>query len=86
LFWPLALAERGSPGATTEPKIREILGLSAENDYSGTGVDPEIQIVVEEGEYGDVIAQKLVDAGVTKSFDAGVSPVARRFVDRLYSR
>jgi UPF0755 protein len=53
-----------------EPKIREILGLSAENDYSGTGVDPEIQIVVEEGEYGDVIAQKLVDAGVTKSFDA----------------
>jgi len=55
---------------TYEPKIREILGLSADNDYTGTGVAPEVQIIVEEGEYGDVIAQKLVDAGVTKSFDA----------------
>jgi UPF0755 protein len=53
-----------------EPKIREILGLSAENDYTGTGIAPEIQVTVEQGEFGDVIAQKLVDAGVTKSFDA----------------
>ncbi len=53
-----------------EPKIREILGLSADNDFSGSGIAPEIQITIEPGEYGDVIAQKLVDAGVTKSFDA----------------
>jgi UPF0755 protein len=53
-----------------ETQIREILGLSPDNDYEGTGTAPEIQIVVEEGEFGDAIAQKLVDAGVTKSFDA----------------
>jgi UPF0755 protein len=53
-----------------ETKIREILGLPADNDFTGSGKAPEVQIVVEQGEYGDVIAQKLVDAGVTKSFDA----------------
>jgi UPF0755 protein len=53
-----------------ETKIREVLGLPADNDFTGTGKAPEVQIIVEQGEYGDAIAQKLVDAGVTKSFDA----------------
>lgn len=53
-----------------ELKIREFLGLSADNDFVGEGSLPEIAITIEEGDFGDVIAQKLVNAGVTKSFDA----------------
>ena len=53
-----------------ENKIRDVLGLPADNDFEGTGTAPEIQITIEEGEYGDVIAQRLADSGVTKSFDA----------------
>jgi UPF0755 protein len=53
-----------------ETKIREVLGLPADNDFVGNGTSPEISITVEKGEFGDVIAQKLVDSGVTKSFDA----------------
>jgi UPF0755 protein len=53
-----------------ETKIREVLGLPADNDFVGNGTSPEVTITVEKGEFGDVIAQKLVDAGVTKSFDA----------------
>lgn len=56
--------------ANYESKVREVLGLPADNDFTGTGTSPEISITIEKGEYGDVIAQKLVDAGVTKSFDA----------------
>ncbi|MSZ39312.1 MAG: hypothetical protein F2605_04475, partial [Actinobacteria bacterium] len=68
----LAIGAGGAWFAWTnyEPKVREILGLSADNDYAGEGITPEIRITIEQGEYGDVIAQKLVDAGVTKSFDA----------------
>jgi UPF0755 protein len=39
------------------------------NDYQGGGED-EVIFSINEGEYGDVIAANLVDAGVTKSFDA----------------
>ena len=53
-----------------ETKIRQILGLPANNDFEGTGIAPDIEITIEQGEFGDSIAQKLVDAGVTKSFDA----------------
>jgi UPF0755 protein len=53
-----------------ESKVREVLGLPLDNDYVGTGTAPEVQITVQQGEYGDAIAQKLVDYGVTKSFDA----------------
>lgn len=53
-----------------ENKIRDVLGLPANNDFEGTGTAPEIHITIEEGEYGDVIAQRLADSGVTKSFDA----------------
>lgn len=53
-----------------ESKIREVLGLPANNDFVGTGTAPELTVTIEKGEFGDVVAQKLVDAGVTKSFDA----------------
>lgn len=53
-----------------ESKIREIFGLPANNDFVGDGVAPDVQITIESGDFGDAIAQKLVDAGVTKSFDA----------------
>ena len=53
-----------------ETKIREVLGLPADNDFVGTGTSPDVTVTVEKGEFGDVIAQKLVDSGVTKSFDA----------------
>lgn len=56
--------------ANYESKVREVLGLPADNDFVGEGTAPEVQITVEQGEYGDAIANKLVDAGVTKSFDA----------------
>jgi UPF0755 protein len=39
------------------------------NDYQGGG-EGEVIFTVNEGEYGDAIAANLVDAGVTKSFDA----------------
>ncbi len=66
----IGAAGAGFAWTNYETRIREILGLPADNDFTGTGTAPEVQIVVEQGEYGDVIAQKLVDAGVTKSFDA----------------
>lgn len=53
-----------------ETQIREVLGLPADNDFVGVGTSPEVTVIVENGEFGDVIAQKLVDLGVTKSFDA----------------
>lgn len=39
------------------------------DDYSGSG-HGEVNFTISEGEYGDAIATNLVDAGVTKSFDA----------------
>ena len=53
-----------------ETQIRQILGLPASDDYQGQGVEPKVTITIEDGDFGDVISQKLVDAGVTKSFDA----------------
>jgi UPF0755 protein len=53
-----------------ESKIREIVGLPADDDFTGTGVAPEVEVTIDAGDFGDAIAQKLVDAGVTKSFDA----------------
>lgn len=52
-----------------ESRIRNVLGWGPA-DFEGSGVSPTILISIKEGEYGDVVAQKLVDAGVTKSFDA----------------
>lgn len=53
-----------------ESKIRQVLGLPANNDFVGEGVAPDVMITIDKGEFGDVVAQKLVDAGVTKSFEA----------------
>jgi UPF0755 protein len=53
-----------------ESKIREVLGLPADNDFVGDGTAPDVSVTIEEGDFGDAIAQKLVDLGVTKSFDA----------------
>ena len=53
-----------------ESKIREVLGLPADNDFVGEGTAPEIAVTIDKGDFGDAVAQKLVDLGVTKSFDA----------------
>jgi len=45
-----------------------ILG-SQQDDYTGSG-QGEVLFTISEGEYGDAIATNLVEAGVTKSFDA----------------
>lgn len=42
---------------------------SNQEDYSGSG-QGEVLFTITEGEYGDVIANNLVEAGVTKSFEA----------------
>lgn len=52
-----------------ETRIRHVLGLGPA-DFSGTGTEPTILVSIKEGDYGDVVAQKLVDAGVTKSFES----------------
>jgi UPF0755 protein len=39
------------------------------DDYPGPGTG-EVQVTITQGEFGDTISQNLVDAGVTKSFDA----------------
>lgn len=41
----------------------------SQNDYSGAG-HGEVLFTIEDGEIGDQIANNLVDAGVTKTFDA----------------
>lgn len=68
----LAVMGTGSVVAWTlyEDKVRQVLGLPASNDFSGTGTAPEVTIVIADGDFGDAIAQQLVDKGVTKSFDA----------------
>ena len=68
----LAVVGTGSVVAWSlyEDKVRQILGLPASNDFSGEGTLPEVTIVIAEGDFGDAVAQQLVDKGVTKSFDA----------------
>lgn len=52
-----------------ETRIRHVLGMGPA-DFVGDGASPSIMISIKEGDYGDVVARKLFDAGVTKSFDA----------------
>ncbi|MEN9740208.1 MAG: endolytic transglycosylase MltG, partial [Actinomycetota bacterium] len=52
-----------------ENRIRHVLGLPPA-DFSGNGTDPSIFITISDGDYGNAVAHKLADAGVTKSFDA----------------
>lgn len=52
-----------------ETQIRNVLGLGPA-DFEGTGTSPTVLVTIKDGDYGDAVAQKLFDAGVTKSFAA----------------
>ncbi len=52
-----------------EPSIRRLLDMPPP-DFVGEGSEPTVLISIGDGDYGDAIAQKLVDAGVTQSFEA----------------
>lgn len=54
--------------------VAEKLSDDAYEDYAGpTG--PEVEIVIEEGDGGEAVAQKLVAADVVASFDAIIRPM-----------
>lgn len=52
-----------------EPQIRNVLGMGPA-DFVGDGTEPTVLVTIKEGDYGDAVASKLFDAGVTKSFEA----------------
>lgn len=54
---------------TFENQVRSILGWQESNDYVGAGVD-DVFVTISNGQVGGDVAQTLVDAGVTKSYDA----------------
>ncbi|WP_224763305.1 endolytic transglycosylase MltG [Salinibacterium sp. ZJ70] len=53
-----------------EDKIREVLGIAPEYDYSSTGNGEETFLVIEPGDIGSDVARKLHQAGVTMSYRA----------------
>ncbi len=53
-----------------EDKIREVLGIEPEYDYSTTGNGEEAVVVIEPGDIGSDVARKLHEAGVTMSYRA----------------
>ncbi len=53
---------------TYETPIRRLFDLPPP-DFVGEGSAPTVLVSIGDGDYGDAIAQKLFDAGVTKSFD-----------------
>ena len=54
---------------TFEDQVRSVLGWEEPNDYVGTGTD-DVFVTISNGQVGGDVAQSLVDAGVTKSYDA----------------
>lgn len=52
-----------------ETQIRHVLGWGPA-DFVGDGTEPTVLVTIKEGDFGDAVASKLVEAGVTKSFDA----------------
>ena len=54
---------------TFEDQVRSVLGWEEPNDYVGTGTDG-VFVTISNGQVGGDVAQSLVDAGVTKSYDA----------------
>ncbi len=50
--------------------IRDFLGQGEVADFEGPGKEPEVLITVEPGDIGEVVARKLVNEGVTASFEA----------------
>jgi UPF0755 protein len=56
--------------ANFEDQVRKVMGWEIPpEDYSGTGT-AEASIVIAQGDNGDIIATKLLEAGVIKSYDA----------------
>jgi UPF0755 protein len=53
-----------------EDKIREVLGIAPDYDYSTTGNGEETFLVIEPGDIGSDVARKLHQAGVTMSYRA----------------
>jgi UPF0755 protein len=53
-----------------ETKVREVLGWQLPNDYSGTGNGVEAVVVIQAGDIGGDVAQELLKAQVTMTFDA----------------
>lgn len=54
---------------TYEDQVRSVLGWQEPNDFTGTGTD-DVVVTISNGQVGGDVAQTLVDAGVTKSYDA----------------
>ncbi|WP_232466301.1 endolytic transglycosylase MltG [Diaminobutyricimonas sp. LJ205] len=53
-----------------EEQIRSVMGWELPNDYEGTGNGEEVTIVITAGETGSDVANSLVKAGVTMTYDA----------------
>ncbi|MFZ4505759.1 MAG: endolytic transglycosylase MltG [Microbacteriaceae bacterium] len=53
---------------TFEPSVRRLFDLPPP-DFVGEGAAPTVLVSIGDGDYGDAVAQKLFDAGVTKSFE-----------------
>lgn len=51
-------------------QVLEYLGQEEIADYEGPGVEPEVLFVIEAGDIGEDVARKLVDEGVTQSFES----------------
>lgn len=52
-----------------EDKVREILGWELPNDFVGEGNGVEAIVTIAQNDFGDDVARKLHDEGVTMSFD-----------------
>ena len=53
-----------------EDQVREYLGWELPNDYTSTGNGEEVIVTISQNDFGDDVARKLHDEGVTLSFDA----------------
>jgi len=50
--------------------VQDLFGTADIADFEGPGSEPEVLITVEPGDIGEVVARKLVDEGVTASFES----------------
>lgn len=77
-LWPwillIIVALVGAGGVTGwfvfEEKIRAVLGWEEPNDFAGQGNGTEVEVTIISGQIGEDVARTLLDAGVTKTFDA----------------
>lgn len=51
-------------------QVLDYLGDEEIPDFAGTGEQPEVLVIVEQGDIGEDVARKLVDQGVTASFES----------------